>query len=361
MIQIKRGQVVEILEESARICVAKVSVEGETAKAVHFPAIGGALRVGQNVTLNTTAQCLHLGTGGYHFILHVDGNDAVDTLTPGHIMKLRYTPYQIQVLSVEEEASPHHQVLAEMEAVAGMPVIAAPLHSMVLPIAAVLRELAPEIRIAYLMSDGAALPLAFSKTIRSLKERNWLAGTVTFGHAFGGDLEAVNVYTALLAARWVLHAQVAIVGMGPGIVGTGTPYGFSGIEQADFLHAAHLLQGDPIAVPRISFTDTRSRHQGISHHSRTVLGKLSLVRCKIAVPVLDSWKGKMVRQQLAESGILQKHQVMECSAAQVAEVLQRYEAELQTMGRGYREEKEFFLTAGLAAEVALKSLNMVCQ
>ena len=46
--------------------------------------------------------------------------------------------------------------------------------------------------------------------------------TVSCGQAFGGDLEAVTLHSGLLAARLVGEADVAIVGIGPGVVGTGT-------------------------------------------------------------------------------------------------------------------------------------------
>ena len=46
-----------------------------------------------------------------------------------------------------------------------------------------------------------------------------------------------------------------MVAMGPGIVGTGTNYGFTGIEQGTIIDAVNTLGGIPIAIPRISFAD----------------------------------------------------------------------------------------------------------
>ncbi len=74
---------------------------------------------------------------------------------------------------------------------------------------------------AYLMSDGAALPIFFSQTVPVLKDMGLITRTITFGHAFGGDLEAVNIYSALLAAKHVVGADFALVTMGGpgGVVG----------------------------------------------------------------------------------------------------------------------------------------------
>lgn len=356
MIRIRLGEVLEIVEEKLDLIIVRVLVDGEEEKAIHYPLVGGKLEVGQQVVLNTTAKDLGLGTGGYHFILHAIGNDHLDPETGGHIMKLRYTPYQVKVLSVEEKVSPYHERLQEVDSIDGMPVVVAPLHSMVPPILAVLKERQPELKVAYLMSDGAALPLPWSRLVRSLQERDWLAGTVTFGHAYGGDFEAINIYTALLTAKHVIGADITVVAMGPGIVGTGTPLGFTGVEQADFLHAVSVLNGIPIALPRISFADQRERHQGISHHSQTVLGQLTLVPARIAVPELDGEKGKLLSQQLQGSGIMEKHQVRFYSKAEVSEVLARDDLRLQTMGRSYDEDREFFITSGLAGLQALAEM-----
>ena len=51
------------------------------------------------------------------------------------------------------------------------------------------------------MTDGAALPGAFSRLGVDLREAGLLDGWITCGQAFGGDLEAVTVWTGMLAAK----------------------------------------------------------------------------------------------------------------------------------------------------------------
>ena len=60
---------------------------------------------------------------------------------------------------------------------------------------------------------------------------------------------------------------------GPGVVGTGTPLGTTAVEVAAVLDAAARPRrpGRRCAC-RASSADARPRHQGVSHHSRTVLG-----------------------------------------------------------------------------------------
>lgn len=99
----------------------------------------------------------------------------------------------------------------------------------------------------------------------------------------GGDLESVNIYSGLIAAYQVLKAEIIIVTMGPGIVGTGTKWGTTAVEQGEIINAVNVLGGQPIAVPRISFADPRPRHQGVSHHTITALGQVALRESIIAL------------------------------------------------------------------------------
>ena len=78
--------------------------------------------------------------------------------------------------------------------------------------------------------------------------------------------------------------------MGPGIAGTGTKYGFTGIEQGPILDAVHKLGGLPIAIPRISFADQRERHKGISHHSITVFKEIVNVNVNIPITIYEDEK-----------------------------------------------------------------------
>ena len=138
------------------------------------------------------------------------------------------------------------------------------------------------------MSDGAGLPLALSDLVAELQAKELLAATITYGHAFGGDYEAVSVFSALAVARHVAHADAAVVAMGPGIVGTNTRLGFSGMEVGTILDAAHALDGVAIACLRISFADERPRHYGLSHHSATAGSWLCSAAATTGIPSIDS-------------------------------------------------------------------------
>lgn len=211
------------------------------------------------------------------------GGKAKNRAPHGHIIKARYLPCQTAVLTLEEQeqyADVWEQTLDNF------PVLVGQLHSQVAPAAAAL-HMAGKKRVAYIMTDGAALPLAFSRLVGELKRVGLLAVTFTCGQAFGGDYETVTLHSALLAARHMdkdAPCDAAIVCQGPGNAGTGTKYGFSGIEQAATLDTVRALGGQPIAIVRMSDADARERHQGISHHTRTALD-LAYARCIVPVPV----------------------------------------------------------------------------
>ena len=61
-----------------------------------------------------------------------------------------------------------------------MPVLVGQLHSQVAPAAAGL-FLAGKRRVAYVMTDAAALPLAFSHLVRDLKAAHLIQATLTCG------------------------------------------------------------------------------------------------------------------------------------------------------------------------------------
>src|SRR5207248_1263351 len=107
-------------------------------------------------------------------------------------------------------------------------------------------------------------------------------GTVTAGQAFGGEVEAVNVPSALWLARYTLGADAVVVGMGPGVVGTNTALGTSSLDVVSSLDSAAALGGTPILCVRASGADERERHRGLSHHTTT---QLALLRSPVYVPV----------------------------------------------------------------------------
>jgi len=358
MIHRKIGKVKVVISSRCGLTEISVDIAGKIYPAINFDSLTGRVKEGDEVLLNTTAVDLNLGSGGYHFVManltEPAGEGEINN--PGHIMKLRYTPFQMKVLAAEEQDSPHHSFLKEEDSLAGTPVICCTLHSMLPPAAAAVKALAPNLRVVYVMTDGAALPIKLSRLVQILKERDLIQGTVTTGHSFGGDLEAVNVYSGLLAAKKVLHADIIIVSMGPGIVGTGTTFGFTGIEQADIINAAAVLEGMPVAVPRISFADKRERHYGLSHHSRTVLGKASLAEAIIALPVMDEEKTKKIISQMKESGITEKHSIAVEDGNRGMELLKELNIKVTTMGRTAAEDKEFFLAPSAAGSIAVKIL-----
>ena len=263
----KTGKVERIIEERTGLQRVEVGLDGAAERAYVLTQLTGRVEVGDAVVVNTTAVDLGLGTGGWHVVHWNLTRDAWSEPGPGHIMKARYTSLQTDVGSSEE----HWTDLADVTSIDGMPVVAAALHSQVPAVAAAFKRARPDLRLAYVMTDGAALPLALSDLVWQLRERDLLDATVTCGHAFGGDYEAVSVYSALAVARHIIHADAAIVAMGPGIVGTATRLGFSGIEVGSVLDAAIGLGGVPIACLRVSFADPRERHRGLSHHSATAL------------------------------------------------------------------------------------------
>jgi Protein of unknown function (DUF3866) len=330
-----------------------VAADGEECRALAYPDLVGSPRVGDRVLLNTTALDLGLGTGGYALVVALPDRLPPDTDLPGHVVKCRYSPLQVTVGSVDEQGSPHHDVLRDAGSVDGMPVVVADLHSALPAVLAGLFAAAPEARAVYVMQDGGALPAWFSRTAAGLREAGWLAATITTGQSFGGDLEAVTVHTGLLAARHVTRADVAIVAQGPGNLGTGTRWGFSGVAAGEAVNAAAVLDGRPVASLRLSSADPRDRHQGVSHHSRTAYGRVALARADVAVPLLTEPLASQVAADVAP--LAARHRLVPVPVDGLEEALRSCPVALSTMGRGL-DDLAYFLAAAAAGRHAASLL-----
>ena len=343
-----RGDAVEI----------SVDIAGEHARAIAYASLVGTVQVDDEVMLNTTAVTLGLGTGGYHFVIANLTRDEANEEGRGHVVKCRYTPVQHAVLSVEEEDSPEREAIDRFESLGNMPVVVGQLHSQLAPAAAAIkRHTQRRARVAYVMTDSAALPLAFSRNASELRSKGLIDATITVGQAFGGEIEAVNVYTGLIAAKEVARANAIIVCPGPGNVGTGTTFGFSSLEQGEIINAVSILGGSPIAVARISFADPRPRHQGLSHHTITTLSRIALTKCTLALPMIDQMKLLAIQEQIAHSAIHYKHLTRILDGRPGIIELQEKGFKLTSMGRSFDEDPEFFLAAAAAGALAGEMLR----
>ncbi len=331
------GVVTAILAERAGL--QRVEVDGQPAYVL--TDLIGPVAVGDPVVVNTTAVDLGLGTGGWHVVHWNLARDAWAHPGPGTIMKLRYTSLQADVGAAEE--APGYRPPGGLD---GMPVVACALHSQVACVAVALADAAPGRRVVYVMTDSAALPLALSDLVAALRALGLLATTVTCGQAFGGEHEAVNLASALEVARAAGRAEVVIVGPGPGVVGTRSRLGFSGLEVAAVVDHASLLGGRPIVAVRYSGAELRERHRGVSQHTVAAL-ELAQHPAAVAVP-----SGRR-----ADAAILDaRHRVAEADVPDIAALCARHGLDVESMGRGPKDDPDFFRWAGAAGVVAAQLL-----
>jgi len=339
-----------------------VAVDGRRVRALAYPALTGLPRTGDRVLLNTTALDLGLGTGGYALVVAIPDRLPPDPALAGHLVKARYTPLQVTVAGADEQGD----VLRDADDIGGMPVVVADLHSALPAVLAGVfddaernggagNEHSLRPRVVYVMQDGGALPAWFSRTCAALRGAGWLAATVTTGQAFGGDLETVTVHTGLLAARHVLAADIAVVAQGPGNLGTGTRWGFSGVAAGEAVNAVAALGGRAVACLRVSEADARERHRGISHHSLTAYGRVALARADVVVPGLPGRFGVQVAAEAA--GLGTRHAIVTVPVDGLEAALRGSPARLWTMGRGLDEDLAYFLAAAAAGRHAGRLLR----
>ena len=332
---------------------------GASMPAVAFSQLGAfAWRPGQRVWVNATARCLGLGTGGFDWVIApCSGRAAPPSVAGrldrrhGHIMKLRYTPLQLAVLACEEPRGAYHRCARHATTLAGLPVAVLPLHSLLAPVVCGFVAgwgCGEPPRLAFVMTDSAALTAGISRLLSHLVRRRLLQLVVTAGQAFGGHLEAVHPASALAACA-AAGVDAVLVGPGPGVVGTGTALGTTCLEVAAVADLAASLGGRPVVVMRLSFAERRRRHRGVSHHLLTALGRLACRRHEVVLPagLPRRWR-RAVLGQLASAGILRRHRVVEVASAPRAPLLALLGASWTTMGRSADQDPAAW-DAGAAA------------
>jgi hypothetical protein len=318
---LRRGTVTAVREQLPGL--ARIEVDG--TPCVAYVDLTGPVEEGDDVIVNVQARELELGSGGFD-VLHANLSRGLGlSAEPGaHVMKLPYTPIQFAVRHGEED----RELPATLD---GTPVVGCSLHSQVAPVCAALRGL----RVAYVQLQGGALALALSDTLRELRAAGLLELTIGAGACFGGDLDAVSIYSALALAR-ARSADVIVTAIGPGVVGTATTTGHGGTAAAAGLLAAVALGGRGVLALRLSEGDPRDRHRGVSHHSASVLELLSGT-CKVAwpagCPLADPPEGAV---EVDVSG-------WEAACRGLS---------LSHMGRGPRDDPWFFAAAFAAGRLA---------
>jgi len=358
-IRIRRGTALEVVRARPGVLELVVEVEGSKARALAYTELSGPVEPGDRLVLNTGAVALGLGTGGVHFVIAVEGGPDVEPSGPGHAMKLRYTPAQNAVEPVEET---HGAEIDTFDGLGGRPVVVVSLHSGLAPACVAAKTVRPDARIAYVMTEGGSLALAFSESVAELAERGLIDTTITCGQAFGGELEAVNKFSGIIAAATVARADLIVVGAGPGNLGTASRFGFALMEAGENINAIAALGGRPIVAPRLSFADARERHRGISHHTLTALGTAALVGSEIALPSLTEERRDLVARQLEEARLLDLHRAVDVELGEeVEDALRRSPVPLSTMGRSFDDDPDYFRAAAAAAVLALRGSAAVAS
>ncbi|HET8862818.1 MAG TPA: DUF3866 family protein [Solirubrobacterales bacterium] len=339
-----------------------VEVDGERRPAWADTNLLGEMREGDEVIVNVAALDLGLGSGGFD-VVHVNLTRGLDASgeSDEHVMKLNYTSLQHPVEPVEPSACETHRTGGKYrwERVgASMPVLVLPLHGHLAPAAWAAAQAPPPqpqhvfhpwdgkrvgelgFRVGYVQTGGGALPGSLSRDVAELRQRGLLCDHITAAPAYGGEREALSVAGALDAAANSLGWDAALVGPGPGIIGSDTRLGHGGLAALDSAHAALALGLPTLLSPRLSEADSRERHRGLSHHTLTVL-ELLLGGVGVVVPSGNS----QAAAQLADAtgGRHRLHEAQPDVAGYASSGLSA-----RTMGRGLDEDRLFF-EAALAA------------
>jgi hypothetical protein len=331
VLALRRGVVLSAGDPAGPMQEVEVRLGGERRPALADVALVGPVATGDDVIVNVAAVDLGLGSGGFDLV-HANLTRGLQGMgEPGaHVMKLNYTSLQHAVHPVEAVTPPAAGLVSA-------PVAVTFLHGQLAPLAWAVAQAVPGARLGYVQTPGGALPGGLSDVVRTLRERDLLAGHLTAGAAYGGaDGDAITTAGALQHGFADLHWHAAVCGPGPGILGSGTRLGHGGLIALETAHTAAALGCPVVVAPRRSSGDPRPRHRGLSHHTRTML-ELALV------PFVVATAGERADPTVARHDWRRGEADLDGYSASGLPV--------RTMGRSIEEDPEFFAAALAAGSV----------
>jgi hypothetical protein len=344
LLALRRGLVSSVEQADARLARFTVRLEGgEERRVIAYPTLTGPVEAGDDVVVNVEAQDLDLGSGGFDVLYANLTRGLSGAVTPGaQVMKLNYTPIQHSVRPLEEG-------LEQLPETVGLPVAVLALHGQLPCAAFALSERAPGRRVGYVQTAGGALPGRLSDTVEELARRGLIADHVTVAPCFGGVHEAISLEGALTSGAERLGWDAALIGPGPGILGSASALGHGGLAALHSAHSALSLGLTVTLAPRLSSADERERHRGLSHHTRSVLALL-LRPVEVALPggISAETRSELERAVALGAG----HRFAEVGVDDLIEPYLRSGLPAETMGRSFDRDEDFFRSA-LAVGVAL--------
>ncbi|MEZ0536068.1 DUF3866 family protein [Caldicellulosiruptoraceae bacterium PP1] len=347
MIKIKKGIVTKNIKVTNNIQIVEVKLNNRTSYAINFLDINNPVDINQEVLVNITANYLNLGTGGYDFIIP---QGQFENKKNGHIMKLRYTPLQFSVLTEEEKDK---TIFERTPYLNKENIVVCELHSMIAPIAIYLKQFLPKIKISVILTDWGMLNANLSENIQYLKSKKLIDFVITCGEAFNGDFECINEINSIILSQQ-LQADVIIIGPLPGIVGTGSKFGFSTYNMIHVIEDIYRFNGQAILPIRLSKMDKRDRHKIISHHFITILNYLNAQ----AIIPLYKFEDNVFYDNILK--IIEKykvkHRIIYIDSLYKLD-LNQHLAILNTMKKGINDEKEFFDECFATAHFILQKIK----
>lgn len=353
MLNLEQGIVIRIIFQRYEVQFLDVEVNGRYEMAINYINHTGVCRIGDLVILNTIAVRMSLGTGGYHFVyynLSIKNNNNGDyNKSSGHIIKMKYTPCQFKVKTIEEMENYKSYFDFPVD-LSSKKILIAKLHSMIVPVACLLKYKKPDCKISLIYCYGGSLNAGFSDILSELRKKNIIDSVITCGECHGGDYESVNIFTAIIFAYNILNSDFIIISCGPGIAGTSTFYGFSSLELVFAVYTVNLMGNVPIVIPRVSFADKRDRHFGISLQS---IAFLKCINFPVYFPLYNSLGWDIISKQIKTHDIFSKHHVRYVDNSSVREAMGYYKVKGESMGRKYDDDPAYFENCGAAAEFVL--------
>ena len=182
------------------------------------------------------------------------------------MIKLNYTSLQHPVDPVEVDDT---ETGARSRS---RPPVVISLHGHLAPVAWAAAQARPGLRVGFVQTAGGALPgVALARRRRAARARAALRPRHRRRRLRRRARGDQRCRAALDAAARRLGWEAVVVGPGPGILGSATRLGHGGWRRSTPPTRRSRSACRPLLCPRLSSSDERARHRGLSHHTASVL------------------------------------------------------------------------------------------
>lgn len=238
--------------------------------------------------------------------------------------KLMGSPFPLRRRVLEEDEA-FARLLCPKPDLSGRVVVIAPAPRLALLVAFAARGrgTAEGERVSLIFSDCGSLSPYLHAELLEARDQGLVHSLITCGHAFGGDLEVLSPYTALVAALPYLQSPVAVVTAGWEEPARNHPLAARQMQLTLFAQIASQWEASVVFCPQLNLSDPTRGDYPVAPTTHLFLEQVPF-SLFVPLPVLPPDKMQIVRASLEGRAWANRHLVRLVETDEVLEAWSSY-------------------------------------